>query len=255
MHHCRRTVLPGIAFLLLAQIGYAETATIAVASNFGETARALVVEFEARTSHDVRLVPGSSGKLFAQIVNGAPYDVFLSADVERPARLESRSLTERRVTYALGELAIWSRVAASVEGDCVGALLAAEGVKIAIANPRHAPYGIAARSWLQARGAWTRLQAQLVYGENVAQTLQFAATGSAAFAVVSRSQTGNPQLPDAGCSSTIPTDEYAPIEQQAVLLLRAKDNPAALAFMRFLVSDEARQLIVQSGYRVPDERS
>ena len=234
----------------------AETVTVAVASNFAETASELAREFEASTGHDVLLIRGSSGKLFAQIINGAPIDVFLSADVELPRQIGLRGFAEpdSHFTYAFGELVIWSRDPAFVGKDCLQSLSSDRARKIAIANPLLAPYGVAAKQFLEDAGLWRALQPQLVYGENISQTLQFVATGNANIAFVAQSQLKSGRLPAATCMTTLSELEHAPIEQAAVRLSRADNNKAALAFIGFLVTDAATARIRSDGYRLPKDR-
>lgn len=231
----------------------AESMTLAVASNFVPAAEKLVARFEQTYAHDVRLVPGSSGKLFAQIVNGAPFDVFLSADVERPARLESEgfAVAGSGFVYAQGELVLWSRDARFLGSDCMAALGEHNSARIAIANPLLAPYGLAARQALEHAQLWASVQPRLVVGENVAQALQFAAAGGAGFAFVGAAQLKSAELPAASCSSVVADGAYEPIAQQAVLLTHGAANASASAFLAFLQSDAARELIAANGYRLP----
>lgn len=244
--------LAAIAGVIINGPANAATVTVAVASNFSDTASALGREFEGHTSHRVVLVRGSSGKLFAQIVNGAPFDLFLSADTERPLKLleqENRN-TDAAFTYAIGELAIWSPDPSAKGQSCLELLKTTNG-KIAIANPRLAPYGKAAQEFLQQASLWRRLEPQLVFGENIAQALQFAASGNAVMALVARSQLQNTVLPAATCISIIPADSHAPIEQVGVITSYGSGNPAADAFAAFMQSHTARAIIRAHGYRVP----
>lgn len=233
---------------------HADTVAVAVASNFADTAAELAHDFEASTGHDVLLIRGSSGKLFAQIINGAPVDVFLSADVALPRQIGQRGLAApgSHFTYAFGELVIWSRDQAFVDKDCLQVLSSDEARKIAIANPLHAPYGVAAKQFLEGEGLWHDLQPRLVYGENIAQTLQFVATGNANIAFVAQSQLKSGKLPAASCMTTVSGTAHTPIEQAAIRLSRADNNKAALAFVRFLASDAAAATIRSHGYRLPE---
>ena len=239
------------AALAIAGGARADTVTVAVASNFARTAEAIAAAFQAHTAHEVRFVRGSSGKLYAQIVNGAPIDVFLSADAERPQALESRGIVEpdSRFTYAIGALVLWSRDDAFAGQDCWQALRATDG-KIAIANPRLAPYGVAAVQALERESLWDAVDDRLVYGENIAQTLQFAATGGAVAGLVARSQLYGTTLPAASCSAEVDASLHEPIAQQAVTMKRA-DGGAAAACAAFLTGSEARDIIAGHGYRLP----
>lgn len=226
----------------------ADPLTLAVASNFVPTAEAIAADFTAETGFDVRISSGSTGKLHAQIMNGAPYDVFLAADSNSPEQIEDAGLgvTGSRFTYALGLLVLWSSAASDTE--CSLTLNDLGDARLAIANPVTAPYGRAAKEFLEVTGSWEKMSAQIVYGENVAQALHFAVTSNARYAIVAKSQSLDPRLGDASCARRIPEETYSRIEQQAVLLQRASDSPTAQAFMRFLQSAEARDTMRRMGY-------
>jgi molybdate transport system substrate-binding protein len=242
-------VRAGAAFLLVFLFGPVqaqELVRVAVASNFLDTAAVLGTTFQHDTGTEVRLSAGSTGKLYAQIINGAPFDVFLAADIERPALLEQsgHAVAGSGRIYARGRLVVWSASAK----DCLAALHEDASGKVAIANPVTAPYGRAAREFLQDIGAWERVAQRIVYGQNAVQALQFAATGNAAVAIVARSQVSSPALPPAACRYEVPEAQHAPIAQQAVLINAESD--AARRFLDFLESDEARHIIERSGYEV-----
>lgn len=233
--------------LLLADLVRADDPlTVAVASNFARTAAELASRFEDETGIAVRLSNGSTGKLYAQIVNGAPFDLFLAADSIRPAKLEESGLTVAgsRFTYARGRLALWS----AKFDDCHDALRA--GGWIAIANPETAPYGRAAREYLQAAGYWDDVSDRIAYGENITQAMQFAATGNADAGVVARSVLDGPHTPNGKCTWTVPQEFHGPIEQQAVLLAQAQDDVRAQRLIAFLQSDTARRIMERHGYEV-----
>ncbi len=198
----------------------------------------------------MRITTASTGKLYAQIVNGAPFDVLLSADADRPRRLETSGagVTGTRFTYAFGTLVLWSRQAE----DCRAALRSGDGGRIAIANPDTAPYGAAARSYLRQAGLWDALRERLVIGENISQTLQFAASGNARLAFIARSQLQAPSLPPASCSWPLPENQHDPVEQQAILLRRGSVSEGARAFIEFLRNDAGRAIILRHGYRLPE---
>ncbi len=224
----------------------AEPLTLAVASNFSIPAGELATQFRNRSGYEVRIAAGSTGKLYAQIINGAPFDVFLAADAERPRLLEEsgHGVVGSRFTYATGSLVLWSTDPAFAGGGCRGALEQLGVRKLAIANPQTAPYGAAAKAFLESVGLWEELQAQLVYGENITQTLQFVATGNASsHALVDG-------LPRATCYWSVPAASHQPLEQQAILLQRAEASAAAREFLQFLRDDEARDIIVGGGYAV-----
>jgi molybdate transport system substrate-binding protein len=230
----------------------AERVLVAVASNFLPTARSIAEAFEADTGIDVRLSSASSGKLYAQIVNGAPYDVFLSADAALPARLEADgvAVAGSRFTYALGQLVLWSGDASLAEADCRVAFENDTRSKLAIANADFAPYGRAAREFLERSGLSAKYAGRLVVGENIAQTAAFALTGGARFGLLAASQLD--KLPTSGCLWRVPADLHAPIEQQAVLLERAADRSGAARFLAYLASD-ARATIAAAGYELADD--
>jgi molybdate transport system substrate-binding protein len=221
---------------------------VAVASNFARPAVELAERFETETGVRVRLSNGSTGKLYAQIVNGAPFDVFFAADTERPARLEQsgHAVANSRFTYARGALVLWSRSAT----DCQAALSDAKRGRIALANPATAPYGKAAVEYLSSAGLWDAVSGRAVYGENINQTLQFAATGNAVVGLIAKSQVAAPELPAATCTWEVPSASYTALKQQAVLLARAVDNVAAQSFYAWLQSDAARKIIGGHGYEV-----
>ena len=222
---------------------------IAVASNFQHAARLLVTEFKALTSHQAVLIFGSTGKQFAQISHGAPFDVFLAADSERPRILEQQGLAVQgsRFTYAIGKLVLWSAQPNYAYND--GAVLSGDEFEhLAIANPRHAPYGVAAEQYLQSQGLWQTLTSRLVTGENVNQTFQFVQSGNASLGLVAKSQLLCTACQAYGDYWEVPQALYQPIKQQAVLL---HDSPAATQFLQFLGSDVAQQIIQQNGYGVP----
>jgi molybdate transport system substrate-binding protein len=222
---------------------------VAVAQSLAEPARRIGEAFSAASGDGLVVSAGSTGKLYAQIANGAPFDVFLSADAERPALLERKGLAVQgsRFTYALGRLALWSADPERV--DAAGAVLEARDWRhLAIANPALAPYGAAAREVLTRRGLWERVEKRIVQGEDVAQAYHFVATGNAELGFVALAQLAGKS---SGSRWLVPEDLHAPLEQQAVLLERARDNAAAEAFLEFLRHDTARAVIEAAGYRLP----
>ena len=242
--------------LILPFAAGGEPLTVAVASNFQTTAQELGKAFERGTGRAVRISAGSTGKLYGQIVNGAPFDVFLAADVERPARLERTgdAVPATRITYAIGSLVLWSRDAALAGANCRNELENLAGAKLAIANPETAPYGRAAIEFLEAAKLLETVRPSLVIGENISQTLHFVATGNARLGFVAASQIARPELPRSTCAWTVPDDMHRPIAQQAVLLQRSVNRDAGQQFLEFLVSERARSIIVAAGYRVPEAK-
>jgi molybdate transport system substrate-binding protein len=235
------------AAIALAPGARAAAATIAVAANFADPAMALAERFEAATGHDLVLVFGSTGKLYAQIRNGAPFDALLAADVERPRRLEAEgaAVAGTRFTYAVGTLVLWSPREGLV--DAGGAVLRDGGYRfVAIANPDLAPYGAAARQVLERLGLWSALRPRLVRGESIGQAFQFVSTGNAELGFVALSQLDGSRRSRSGSRWVVPGEMHEPIEQQAV---RLSDHPAAVAFLEFIRSEPARSLIAAYGYR------
>ena len=222
---------------------------VAVASNFSNAMVAIADQFETETGHTVKLSFGSTGKHYAQIVNGAPFDAFFAADVKRPELLEKEGLgmAGSRFTYAVGKLILWSP-----EPDLVDphADILKQGTfrHLAIANPKLAPYGVAARQVLQSLELWQDMQGRLVRGENIGQAFQFVASGNAELGFVARSQLKYPGQEATGSAWEVPQSLYDPIEQQAVLL---NDKQAARAFMSFVHSDSAIRIIRAHGYEIP----
>lgn len=234
------------ALSLTAGPAVAGEARIAVAANFTEPAQVLAARFRTRTGHRVTLSFGSSGQLYGQIANGAPFDAFLSADAERPLRTEAEGLAMvgARFTYATGRLVLFSRTPGLV--DAKGAVLAKGGFeKLAIADPRTAPYGRAAIETLASLKVDGRLRTRLVTGASITQAYQYVQTGAAELGFVALSQVVNTP---GGSRWIVPAARHAPIDQQAVLLKTGADNAAAKAFLIFLKSREAKAIIRRYGY-------
>jgi molybdate transport system substrate-binding protein len=232
-------------------IASADEATIAVAANFTGVTKKLVPLFEKATGHKLKVSFGSTGKLYAQIENGAPFDVFLAADTRRPIKAEKQGLAVAgsRFVYAEGQLALWSARKGLFEAGDVF-LRSSKFDHVALANPKTAPYGLAAMQVMQHLGLGSELKAKLVQGDSIAQTFQFVATGNAESGFVAYSQIKGWQG-KAGSSWIIPAEYYDPIAQAAVLLKKGESNKAASAFLQFLKSDPlALQVIREYGYRV-----
>jgi molybdate transport system substrate-binding protein len=236
----------GTVFLVMSPLA-ASAAVVhaAVAANFTATMKKIALRYERDTGNKLLLSFGSTGSLYAQISNGAPYDVFLAADSRRPKLLEAGGMAVpgSRFSYAVGRLVLWSPRAGVV--DSKGRVLAhGDFTRLAIANPRTAPYGAAARQVLQHLKLWATLQPRIVRGENIAQAYQFVATGNAQLGFVALSQA----IGRGGSRWDIPQAMYTPIRQQAVLLKRGADNPAARALMAYLKGKPARSIIHSYGY-------
>lgn len=240
-----------IAYLLVPAAVMAEEAIVAVATNFIEVAHKLESAFEATGEHELIMTSGSTGKLFAQIVQGAPFDIFLAADAERPARLEELDfgISGARFTYATGRLVLWSPDTQLISGNGRTALESEQINALAIANPELAPYGQAARQALTSLGLWTALQDKIVMGENVGQTFSFVATRNAELGFVGLSQVTSERNEQPGSHWEVPDELHEPIRQEAILLKHGADNTAAIDFLAFLRSATAQALIRASGYR------
>ena len=228
----------------------AEEIRVAVAANFHTTLHEIVKIFKQNTDHTILISRGSSGKFYAQIKHGAPFDVFFSADVLRPFLLEEEGLSVigSRFTYAVGRLTLWSPdpIMLNNNGPQV---LSNKGFKhLAMANPKTAPYGTAALQTLKALGLWNLLKDRIVQGENIGQTFHFVFSNNAPLGFVARSQVLNPTINGMGSRWDVPKNLHEPLRQQAVLLIHGQHNQAATAFLDYAKGPEARNIIKQSGY-------
>lgn len=237
-------------FLLVSEKTVADEVSVAVASNFKFTLQKIAVDFKVATGHDLKIISGSSGKLFAQIKHGAPFDVFLSADEKHPDLLirDIAASSENAYIYALGKLVLISNI--EIKGDCKKAIISNRLKHLAIANPEVAPYGLAAKQVLQKLNLWRQLQSRIVMGENVAQTLQFVSTKNADAGFVAQSMLNMGKTVDSACTWHVPTDMYTPIKQKMVLLKKAKGKPAALTFIQYMQSAAVKEVIKSTGYDV-----
>jgi molybdate transport system substrate-binding protein len=239
---------------LLVPSANAEPVTIAVASNFIIPAGELVAAFEQSTGHAVQVSSASTGVLYAAARNGARYAALLAADSERPRRLEEEGIgvAGTRFTYAVGTLVLWSADPELAGSDCRSVLDSLGKRRLAIANPVTAPYGAAAQAFLRQADLWDAVEGNLVFGQNIAQALQFVATRNASIGLVAASQLQSEQLPDATCQWPVPAELHPPIEQQAILLNAGRGHEAATAFLEFTRGPQGRAIIEAQGYGVPD---
>jgi molybdate transport system substrate-binding protein len=241
-----RSFLFAVAVALLgAGNAFAAQTNVAVAANFTDAAKEIAAAFKQKTGHEAVLSFGASGQFYTQITQGAPFQVFLSADDGRPKKLveDGLAVPESRFTYAIGKLVLWSRTPDFVKGEAT--LRSAAFAKLSICNPTAAPYGAAAVQTMKSLKLYDALQPRLVEGASVTQAFQFVETGNAELGFIALSQlTGN----DTGSRWIVPQDLYTPIRQDAVLLKIGASNAAASGFITFLKGPEARTIIEKYGY-------
>jgi molybdate transport system substrate-binding protein len=237
---------------LFALSAQADEVTVAVAANFSAPAQKIATAFAAATGHKATVVVGSTGKLYAQIKNGAPFGVLLSADDETPRRLaqEGAGVAASQFTYATGRLVLWSRQAGLVDGK--GEVLQGTAFNhLSIADPKVAPYGAAAMEVMTKLGMLPKVQGRLVQGESIGQAHQFVASGNAQLGFVALSQVMQDGKITEGSAWVVPANMHTALKQDAIVLTTAKDNAAALAFVAYLRSDATKTLIRSYGYEVP----
>jgi molybdate transport system substrate-binding protein len=241
-----------LAFLL--SISFSINATelkVAVAANFAQTLKEISIVFEKDTGHKLAITQGSTGKLYAQISQGAPFEVFLSADDETPEKLvtEGKAINGTRFTYAIGRLALWSPKPDLVDEG--GQVLKTDKFRfLAIANARVAPYGRAAVQVMQKLGVLASIEPRVVQGESITQTFQFVSTGNAQLGFVALSQISENGKIKSGSAWIVPENMHEQLRQDAVLLNPGKDSAAATALLNFLKSDKAKKIIAAHGYQL-----
>lgn len=245
----RRAALVGCFTAVAAAGSVAAEVQVAVAANFSAPMRLIAAAFERDTGHKALLAVGATGAFYAQVRNGAPFDVLLAADEATPARLEAdgAAVPGSRFTYAIGRLVLWSAQPGLVD-DRGEVLRSPAANRLALADPKLAPYGAAAMQALQRLGLADAWRGRIVQGENIAQAHQIVASGQVALGFVAASQVRGPAGAAPGSAWAVPQALYDPIRQDAVLLARGRDNPAAVALMRWLRGDEARRVIADHGY-------
>jgi molybdate transport system substrate-binding protein len=241
----RRLFLAFATTTLLTSAAYADSVNVAVAANFTDAANEIAAAFAEATDHEAVLSFGATGQFYTQITQGAPFEVFLAADDERPALSvdEGYGVEGSVFTYAIGQLVLYSIEEGKVTGS--ETLEAGDFQQIAIANPETAPYGEAAVETMQSLGLYEALQPKIVQGQSIGQTYQFVETGNAEVGFVALGQVSQT---DAGSRWIVPQEHYEPINQDAVLLKTGENNPAAAAFLEFLKGDEASAIIEKYGY-------
>lgn len=246
-----KLLLALLASWLLSVAAHAAEVKVAVAANFALTMKDVAAEFEKDTGNKVNLTQGATGKFYAQISNGAPFEVFLSADDETPSRLikEGKAVSGTQFTYAVGRLVLWSPDASLV--DQGGGVLKTDRFKfLSIANARVAPYGRAAVQTMQKLGVLTAIEPRVVQGESITQTHQFVSSGNAQLGFVALSQVWENGKLKSGSAWIVPEDMHEQLKQDAVLLNPGKDSKAAVALVDYLKSDKARKIIDRYGYKL-----
>lgn len=229
----------------------ADEVQVAVAANFTAPIQAIAADFEKDTGHQLVTSFGATGQFYTQIKNGAPFEVFLSADDTTPEKLEKEGETVKgsRFTYAIGTLALWSAKEGYV--DAKGEVLKKNEYKhLSIANPKAAPYGLAATQVLAKQGLTDKVKDKIVEGQNITQAFQFVSTGNAELGFVALSQIYKDGKVTSGSAWIVPADLHEPIKQDAVILNKGKDNPAAKALVEYLKGPKAAAVIKSYGYQI-----
>jgi len=251
---CRALLVPLVMVLPMARPTRAQEIRVAAAADLQFAMKDVAAQFEKQTGTKVDVSYGSSGNFFSQLQNGAPFDLFFSADIDYPRKLQEAGLTEPGTLYeyAIGRIAIWTPADAKVDVVRQGwkTLLDASVQKIAIANPEHAPYGRAAGAALEKAGIYDQVKAKLVYGENISQAAQFVQSGNAQAGIVAMSLAVSPGMKE-GKRWEIPVDMHPPIEQAAILLKTSKNKTSASAFLEFVKSEVGRATLGKYGFTIP----
>ena len=240
-----------LASLIIVNSAWADEVQVAVAANFTAPIQAIAKDFQQDTGHTLIAAYGATGQFYAQIKNGAPFEVFLAADDSTPAKLEQEKaiVPGSRFTYAIGTLALWSAKPGYV--DAQGEVLKKNDFKhLSIANPKTAPYGLAATQVLDKLQLTEATKAKLVEGQNITQAFQFVSTGNAELGFVALSQIYKDGKVENGSAWVVPSSLHEPIRQDAVILDKGKNNPAAKAFIEYLKSPKAAALIKSYGYEI-----
>ena len=250
---CRVCIILALAGVCLAAPARAQPLRVAAASDLQFAMPALAAQFEKDTGRTLSVTFGSSGNFFTQLQNGAPFDVFLSADVNYPRQLETAGLVDKGSVriYATGRIVLWARTGRTLDVARGLSVLADSAVgRVAIANPAHAPYGRAAVAALEHAGVYGAVRSKLVFGENVSQTAQFAQTGNADAAVVALSLALAPAMKEQGRYYDIPQDFYPPIEQGAAVMRSSGQKALADRFVAFLAQPAAVAILESYGFGV-----
>ena len=253
MRRLRRHVVAIACLLLAPSVAWAQALTVAAASDLQSALPAIASGFERETGQKAVLTFGSSGNFFTQIQNGAPFDVFLSADIDYPKRLERAGLAERGslYAYATGRLVLWTRNDSGMDvRQGLTVLTDARIHHVAIANPEHAPYGRAAVAALRHEGLYERVRSRFVLGENISQAAQFAQSGSAEAGLLALSLALSPAMKSSGAYADIPEAWHPPIEQAAIVIASSRRKETARRFVDYLKSAEAVRILQSYGFSV-----
>lgn len=248
-----KTIL-ALSALLFAFSAHAEKLTVAAAADLKFAMDELVVTFRKSNPNDeVDVVYGSSGKFYAQIQQGGPYDMFFSADISFPKALATAGFAASEIKpYALGRIVLWS-ASQDATKMTLASLADPKITRVAIANPKHAPYGKRAEEALRAAGVWEKVEPKLVYGENIAQTAQYVLTGNAQVGIVALSLAVNAELASRGGYWPVPDNLHQPLEQGFIITKRAEKNPVAKRFADYISSKPARAVMTKYGFVLPGE--
>ena len=245
-----------LCYMLFPTVAHAEKITIAAAADLKFAMDEIVTSFKrGRPNREVVLIYGSSGKFQTQIQQGAPYDLYFSADIGYPRELAKKGFAASEVTpYAFGRIVLWSNIMDAAKMT-MATLTDSKFTRVAIANPKHAPYGKRAEEALRSSGLWEKLQPKLVFGENIAHTAQFVQTGNAQVAVIALSLALNPELSIKGGYFLIPDNLHQPLEQGYIITKLGGDKPLARQFADYMSSKEARAIMTKYGFVLPGEKS
>jgi molybdate transport system substrate-binding protein len=251
----RQAVIAILTIAFIPHVCVAQEITVAAAADLQSAMQDVASRFQRETGKTVKVIYGSSGNFFQQIQNGAPFDMFFSANLDYPKKLEAAGLTEAEsyYQYARGKIVLWVPKESKINLNLgLKALLDPSVKKIAIANPLHAPYGQAAVAAMQKEGIYEKAREKFVLGENISQTASFVMSGSADIGVVALSRALSPNMKDKGRYVEVPADEYPPIEQACVILSSSKNKETARQFLSYVKSAAIANVLVGYGFDVPN---
>jgi molybdate transport system substrate-binding protein len=248
-----RTLIALLAVLMVCEFSRAQSITVAAAADLQFTMQDVAGQFEKQTGKEVKVIYGSSGNFFQQLQNGAPFDMFFSANLDYPKRLQDAALTEpgSYYEYAQGKIVIWTAASSALDiSSGLRALLSPAVRKIAVANPQHAPYGQAAVAAMQKEGVYDKVKEKFVYGENISQTATFVMSGSADVGIVALSLALSPNMKSRGRYVEIPAGDYPPIQQACVILSSSRNKETAKQFLNFIKTPAVADTLKKSGFDV-----